>query len=66
MEKLASVIIILGTILWFVSIFALGGRWQWQMFAALILTIGIFIAHFWEELSEKNSDDTNTDDNSPD
>ena len=52
MEKLASVIIIIGTVFWFISILFLGGRWQWQMLAALILTIGIFIAHFWEELSE--------------
>ncbi len=63
MERLASVIIILGTVLWFVSVLFLGGRWQWQMFAALILTIGIFIAHFWEELSEGKKKKTPKDDN---
>ena len=64
MEKLASVIIIIGTILWFVSVLFLGGRWQWQMFAALILTIGIWIlAHFWEELSEGKNKNTPKDDN---
>ena len=63
MERLASVIIILGTVLWFVSVLFLGGRWQWQMFAALILTIGIFIAHFWEELSEGKEKKTPKDDN---
>lgn len=31
-------------------------RWQWQMFSALVLTIGIFTAHFWEEL--RDPDDT--------
>lgn len=56
MEKLASFIIFLGTAIWLVSILFLGGRWQWQMFAALILTIGIFVAHFWEELSEDKKD----------
>ena len=63
MEKLASVIIILGTVFWFISILFLGGRWQWQMLAALILTIGIFIAHFWEELSEGKNKNTRKDDN---
>lgn len=56
MEKLASLIIFIGTGLWLVSVLFLGGRWQWQMFAALILTIGIFLAHFWEELSEEKKD----------
>ena len=56
MEKLAGLIIFIGTGLWLVSILFLGGRWQWQMFAALILTIGIFLAHFWEELSEEKKD----------
>ena len=63
MEKLASVIIIIGTVFWFISVLFLGGRWQWQMLAALILTIGIFIAHFWEELSEGKNKSTRKDDN---
>ncbi|MCE2402171.1 hypothetical protein J4G08_14960 [Candidatus Poribacteria bacterium] len=63
MEKLASVIIIIGTVLWFISVLFLGGRWQWQMLAALILTIGIFLAHFWEELSEEKNKNTPKDDN---
>lgn len=62
MEKLASFIIIIGTILWFVSVLFLGGSWQWQMFAALILTIGIFMAHFWEEFNEGKEKDTSRDD----
>lgn len=56
MEKLAGFIIFLGTGIWLVSILFLGGRWQWQMFAALVLTIGIFLAHFWEELSDEKKD----------
>ncbi|MDE0314803.1 MAG: hypothetical protein OXM61_07875 [Candidatus Poribacteria bacterium] len=63
MEKLASIIIIIGTVFWFISILFLGGRWQWQMLSALILTIGIFIAHFWEELSEGKNKNTPKDDN---
>ena len=52
MEKVASLIIILGTFLWLFSVLALEGRWQWQMFSALVLTVGIFWAHFWEELRD--------------
>ena len=52
MEKLASLIIILGTALWLFSILVLEARWQWQMFSALVLTVGIFCAHFWEELRD--------------
>ena len=63
MEKLASIIIIFGTILWLVSVLFLGGSWQWQMFAALILSIGIFTAHFWEELSEGRNKKTPKNDN---
>jgi hypothetical protein len=63
MEKLASIIIVIGTVLWLVSVLLLRGRWQWQMLAALIITIGIFIAHFWEELSEGKNKNTPKDDN---
>ncbi len=52
MEKIASLIIIGGTVLWLFSIFALEGRWQWQMLSALVLTVGIFCAHFWEEFQD--------------
>ena len=55
MEKVASTIIIIGTLLWLFSILVLEGRWQWQMFSALVLTVGIFCAHFWEELQDTDS-----------
>ena len=55
MEKVASAIIIIGSFLWLFSVIALDGRWQWQMFSALVLTIGIFLAHFWEELRDTDS-----------
>ena len=63
MEKLASIIIVIGTVFWLISVLFLEGRWQWQMLAALILTIGIFTAHFWEELSEGKNKKTPRDDN---
>jgi fatty acid desaturase len=62
MERLAGFIIIVGTVLWLISVLFLGGRWQWQMFAALVLIIGIFTAHFWEELSEGKNKNTPKDD----
>lgn len=57
MEKIASLIIVLGTALWLFSIFALEGRWQWQMLSALVLTIGIFCAHFWEEFQDSDDEE---------
>ena len=65
MEKVASLIIIIGTFLWLFSVLALEGRWQWQMFSALVLTVGIFWAHFWEELQdtdEESGDQAKSDD----
>ncbi|MDE0469821.1 MAG: hypothetical protein OYL97_22480 [Candidatus Poribacteria bacterium] len=61
MEKIASLIIIIGTLLWLFSILVLEGRWQWQMFSALVLAVGIFSAHFWEELRDTDNDTDNTD-----
>ena len=58
MEKVASFIIVLGTLLWLFSILALEGRWQWQMFSAIVLIVGILCAHFWEEL--RDTDNTNS------
>ena len=55
MEKLASLIIIIGTFLWLFSIFVLEARWQWQMLSAFVLIVGIFFAHFWEELRDTDS-----------
>ncbi len=55
MEKLASLIIIIGTFVWLFSILVLEGSWQWQMFSALVLIIGIFFAHFWEEFRDTDS-----------
>ena len=62
MEKVAGFIIILGTLLWLFSVIALEGRWQWQMFSALVLTIGIFCAHFWEELRSTDNPEESGDD----
>jgi hypothetical protein len=55
MEKIATLIIIIGTFLWLFSILVLEGRWQWQMFSALVLIVGIFSAHFWEEFRDTDS-----------
>ncbi len=60
MEKAASLIIIIGTFLWLFSVLALEGRWQWQIFSALVLIVGIFLAHFWEELRDTdNTEESN-------
>ena len=54
MEKLAYALIFIGAIFWAFSIFAMGGRWQAQLLAAVILIVGIMIAHVWEELFREN------------
>jgi hypothetical protein len=50
MEKLAYLLILIGATLWVFSIISMGARWQPQLLAALILIVGIMIAHVWEEL----------------
>ena len=61
MEKLSSLIIIIGTLLWLFSILVFEARWQWQMFSALVLIIGILCAHFWEEFRETDSNEESGD-----
>jgi hypothetical protein len=50
MEKLASLLILIGAVSWVISTFFMEGRWQPQILSAAILSLGIFIAHIWEEL----------------
>ena len=50
MERLASIILIIGAVLWMISILFMEGRWQTQLLAAAILIVGIFCAHIWEEV----------------
>ena len=50
MEKLAGILIFVGAIFWVTTILFLDGRWEYQLFAAVILAIGIFVAHLWEEV----------------
>ena len=50
MERFASIILIIGAVLWMISILFMDGRWQTQMLAAAILIVGIFFAHIWEEV----------------
>lgn len=56
MEKLISVIIIIGAVFWVISILFMGARWQPQMLAAVILLFGIFFFHFWEEAVHKEDE----------
>ena len=57
MERLVGFILIIGSVLWLISIFFLEGRWQWQMFSAAIIIIGIVAAHMWEEVFRKEEED---------
>jgi fatty acid desaturase len=50
MEKLAITLIIIGAVFWCFSIFFMEAGWQPQILSAVILIIGIIIAHVWEEI----------------
>ena len=56
MEKLVSLILIIGAVLWLISVFFLDGRWQWQIFSAAIIITGIMAAHMWEEVFKKEEE----------
>ncbi len=57
MEKFVSFVIILGAVSWLASVLFMGGRWQWQMFSAAIIFVGIVAAHMWEEIFRKEDDE---------
>jgi len=42
--------IITGTLIWLYSIFFLEAQWQYQLAGIVIVSIGVFLAHIWEEL----------------
>ena len=56
MEKLASMIIIGGTLFWLISILFLGGGWKPQMLAAGVLCIGVFVMYASEGFVEQETD----------
>ena len=47
---LAYFLITLGAVGWVFSIFVMKGAPSYQMISMVIVTLGIFIAHSWEEL----------------
>ena len=57
MERFISIILIVGALIWLVSVIFLEGRWQWQIFAAAILFVGIIAAHIWEEVYQNKDDE---------
>ena len=57
MEKLASMIIIGGTLFWLISILFLGGGWKPQMLAAGVLSIGVFVMYASEGFVGQETDD---------
>jgi len=43
-------LIVVGTFTWLYSIFFLEAKWQYQIVGIGMISIGIFLAHIWEEL----------------
>lgn len=57
MERLISIIIVVGALIWFASVLFLDGRWQGQMFAGAIIIVGIIAAHIWEEVYQHKDEE---------
>ena len=57
MERLISFIIIVGALIWFAAVLFMEARWQWQIFSAAIVIVGIIAAHIWEEGSQNNDEE---------
>jgi membrane protein implicated in regulation of membrane protease activity len=43
-------LVIVGTILWLYALFILGAKWQDQIIGISMVSIGVFLAHIWEEM----------------
>ena len=57
MERLISIIIVVGALIWFAGILLFDGRWQWQVFAAAVIIVGIIAAHIWEEVYQHKDEE---------
>lgn len=57
MEKLISIIIIGGALIWFAAVLFFEARWQWQVFAGAIIIVGIIAAHIWEEVFQHKDEE---------
>jgi len=43
-------LIVAGILLWLYAIFFLEAEWRYQLAGIAMLSIGVFLAHIWEEL----------------
>ena len=57
MERLISIIIVVGALIWLAAVLFFDARWQWQMFAAAIVIVGIIAAHIWEEVYQNKDEE---------
>ena len=57
MERLISIIIVVGSLIWLAGILLFDGRWQWQVFAAAVIIVGIIAAHIWEEVYQHKDEE---------
>ncbi|MDE0042871.1 MAG: hypothetical protein OXT74_12605 [Candidatus Poribacteria bacterium] len=57
MERLISIIIVVGALIWLAGVLVFDGRWQWQMFAAAVIIVGIIAAHIWEEVYQHKDEE---------
>ena len=57
MERLIGIIIVVGFLIWLAGVLLFDGRWQWQVFAAAVLIVGIIAAHIWEEVYQHKDEE---------
>jgi hypothetical protein len=53
LDKIAYLFISAGALSWIASILIYKGDIRYQLVSILIISIGIFLAHFWEEIFYK-------------
>ena len=57
MERLIGIIIVVGSLIWLAGVLFFDGRWQWQVFAAAVIIVGIIAAHIWEEVYQRKDEE---------
>ena len=57
MERLISIIIVVGALIWLCAVLFLEARWEWQMLSAAIVFVGITAAHIWEEVYQNKDEE---------
>jgi fatty acid desaturase len=50
LNKIAYLFISLGALGWIITLLFYGGDVRYQIISIIVVGLGVFVAHFWEEL----------------